>query len=99
MSEQLISEIVAACAFVPGLSALSNVDFSQEAKPLDEKNWNQGVVLSQTPSGFDVVIAVFVSPEVRTKVIISELNSAIKNIFKKNKVKLNNILVNVRGIK
>ncbi len=99
MSEQLISEIISASAFVPGLNALANVDFSQEATPLDEKNWNQGVILVQSPNGFDVTIAIFVAPDVRTKVIISELTSTIKNVFKKNKVKLNNILVNVRGIK
>lgn len=99
MSELLINEIVKASAFVPGLNALANADLSQEAKPLDEKNWDQGVILTSTPNGFDVTIAIFVAPDIRTKIIISELNSAIKNVFKKNKVKLNDILVNVRGIK
>lgn len=55
--------------------------------------------MTSTPNGFDVTIAIFVAPDIRTKIIISELNSAIKNVFKKNKVKLNDILVNVRGIK
>ena len=99
MLEKLINEIINATSFVPGLNGLADVDFASTPKSLEEAEWSKSVSLVDTNQGTNVTIAIFVSPDVRTKIIVSELTSAIKDVFKKNKTKLNTVLVNVRGIK
>lgn len=99
MHELLINEIIKVTSFVPGLNGLANVEFAEPAKLLEEAEWNKSISLVETNQGMNITIAIFVSSDVRTKIIVSELSSAIKSVLSKKKIKLNNILVNIRGIK
>lgn len=86
-------------SFVPGLVGLAPIDFSIKTKTLSEDKLSEGMSFEDTPKGVLIRIAIIIDIDIRAKLVVREINSAVKTICKNNNEQLNKVLIYVMGVK
>ena len=98
MLTDLKEKIIDSISKVPGLISLSNFDITKKGKKLKEEKSLDGISCIETSTGVIVKVFVIVSINARVKTVSSEISNAIEAIFKKEKTKISQILIYVRGV-
>ena len=96
--KELKEKIIDSISKVPGLISLSNFDITKKGKKLKEEKSLDGISCIETSTGVIVKVFVIVSINARVKTVSSEISNAIEAIFKKEKTKISQILIYVRGV-
>lgn len=99
MTKKLHNEVLKSVTFVSGVVGLANIDLTKSATALPKDKWEDSILFEETNKGNKISLAIIVDGDVRTKAITFEITSSIKDIMKKNKLKLDKVLVYIRGIK
>lgn len=99
MPNKILNELLKTITFIPGIVGLAAMDLKKSSNALKESDWHKAIEVSQVPKGFEVSIAIIVSKDIQTKIIAREVESSVKNLAKKNKTKLNNLNIYIRGVK
>ena len=98
MPVDLKEKIIDSISKVPGLISLSNVDITKNGKKLKEEKFMDGISCVETSSGIIVKIFVIISIDARVKTVSNEISETVEAIFKKEKIKMRQILIYVRGV-
>ena len=99
MPNKILNQLLKTITFIPGIVGLAAMDLKKSNNALKESDWNKSIEVSQVPKGFEVSIAIIVSKDIQTKMIVREVESSIRDLAKKNKTKLNDLNIYVRGVK
>lgn len=99
MTKKLTNDILKITTLVSGIAGLTNVDLTKSSSKLAKEKWDQAILIEDTNKGTKISIAIIVDIDVRTKVIAHEVNSSIKDFFKKINIKLDKVNIYIRGIK
>ena len=99
MTKKMRNEILKSATFVSGLLGLASSDLNKTGRELPMEKWDDALKIEETPKGIRVSIGIIVDAEVRAKAVTYEIISSIKALLKKNNIKLDNILVYIRGAK
>ncbi len=99
MTDKLRKTLLQKISNIPGLVGFSPIDFSLKKRMLPEKDLAKGISFEDTPKGLLIRIAIFIDVDIRAKLVIKEINSSVKTIFKNNTTKFNKISIYVMGVK
>ena len=98
MSVDLKEKIIDSISKVPGLISLANIDITKNGKKLKEDKFIDGISCVETSKGMIVKVFVVVSIDARVKTVSSEISDTIETMFKKEKIKMRQTLIYVRGV-
>ena len=98
MTADIQEKIIKSIMRVPGLVGLSNLDITKSANKLKEGKYDKGVTCVETSTGVIVKVFVVISKNARVKIVSNEISESIESIFKKEKTKIGQILIYVRGV-
>ena len=100
MSETLQEELLKMISFIPGVVGLASADLTKSNMSLPEARWANGVDVEMITEGkYSVSIAIIVNKDIKTKIVVSEIESSVSSLFKKNKLRLSDLNIFVRGVK
>ncbi len=99
MTKKLTTTLIKKISNVPGLAGLSPIDFARKKRVLSKDELTKGISAEETPKGLLIRIAIFVNIDIRSKLVVQEINSSVKSIFKTEDIKLSKVLIYVMGVK
>ena len=99
MTQKFKNLLLKKVSFVPGLVGFAPIDFSVKKKTLSEEEFSKSFSFEETSKGLIIRIAIIVDIDIRAKLVIKEINSAVKTICKTNNEKLNKVMIYVMGVK
>ena len=98
MDSNFKQDIVKAVSLIPGIKGFASIDFNHQPRKLSEKNFLKAISYEQTTKGVLVKIAVIIDLKINSKTISNEIISSINNIFKVKRIKLDDVLIYIRGV-
>ena len=99
MTQKIKNLLLKKVSFVPGLVGFAPIDFSVKKKTLAKEDFSNGFSFEETSKGINIRMAIIVDIDIRAKLVIKEINSAVKTICKTNNVKLDKVMIYVMGVK
>ena len=99
MTQKFKNLLLKKVSFVPGLVGFAPIDFATKKKTLSKEEFSKGFSFEETSKGLIIRIAIIVDIDIRAKLVIKEINSAVKTICKTNNEKLNKVMIYVMGVK
>jgi len=99
MTNKILNEVSKIISFIPGLVGLAPIDLTKKASVLNPINFKKAILLEETKSSMNISIAIIIATNVRSEVVVSEIESSIYIFAKKNKISISKISIYIRGIK
>ncbi len=102
MSETNILEfkkkIIKLVTAVPGLVGFANPN-AKKVELLKDDKMIDGIEIIETIRGFEAVLHLISSTNVRAEMVAKEITSAIKFLCQKDKIKMGKVNIFIRGVK
>jgi len=99
ISSKITNEISQTISYIPGLVGLASIDLTKNATVLNKDNFDKAILLDEVGSSTNISIAIIVTENVRSEVIVSEIESSIYSFAEKNDISISKIIVYIRGVK
>ena len=99
MDKKIFEEMIKQITFISGILNLTRADLSKKPIILPKSQWDESVIIKKTQKGLKIFIGIIVDVEIRSIVIAYEIVSSLKDLFKKNDININNIIIYIRGVK
>lgn len=99
MPRQLIETILKRISFISGIVGLASININSNNLPLPEDSWFKGIeVILINDSKYVISIAIIIDKEIRLEIISREILVVVKQELRKQKLRLAELKIFVRGI-
>lgn len=99
MPNKILNSLLKTITFIPGIVGLAAMDLKKSNNSLKEPDWIKAVSVTETSKGLNVSIAIIISREIQTKIIVKAVETSVRDLAKKNKTKIGSLNIYVRGVK
>lgn len=97
--DELKQEIADRLSLIPGVTGFVEIiQNNEETKALRKNQKSKGIFILEGNNGLRLKLSILINPQINSKAIVSGVNTAVKDLFIKKKMKCESIDIMVRGV-